>query len=209
MVLGSPREAMAQVIESTSVGRVAEHVVTSREVQIYRLLDEALRASSPADLRRLRGLELIPLDSPTFVQEVGRALLERAIYLESQAFDIGRVKVVDIPGSLELVTQRLTGSQTWSGLQASQEELRELLEVKLKATEFVRFRTDSSLVLITDAEAKAYFEAHRHRFGDLPFSDFKENIKRALGAQHMERRLADWFEVLKTKYEVQNYLVGL
>ncbi len=194
------------VIVSVSVGQVGSQVLTSRQVQLNRFVDQAQRASGPQGRARLHAMSLLAIDSKEFSQEVDRALLEKAIFLESEAFDITRVKRVDIEGALQVVRERLAGVEAFEGLGATEQELRELVEIKLKAQEFVRFRTDSSLVLITDAEARAYFEANRNRFGDLPFSDFVENIKIALGAEHMQRRLADWFEVLKTKHEVQKTL---
>ena len=68
---------------------------------------------------------------------------------------------------------------------------------------FIQFKTDSSLVPVTDEEAKAYFEKNKGRFGNLPFERFKVNIKRFLIRRQVDSRLKDWFDVLQRKYKIK------
>ncbi|MNY60610.1 hypothetical protein D3C86_1971860 [compost metagenome] len=60
--------------------------------------------------------------------------------------------------------------------------------------------------IITDQEAQAYYDKNRIKFGSMPFSNFKENIKTFLAQQQLEERLRSWFEVIKRKYKVRNLL---
>ena len=83
-------------------------------------------------------------------------------------------------------------------------ELRAQIKRKLQAKKFINFKADSSVVPVTDEEAERYFKENRSKFGAMPFENFKENIKTFLARQQVDRRLRDWFEVLRNKYKVRN-----
>ena len=91
-------------------------------------------------------------------------------------------------------------------LEVQPAETKKAIQRKLRAKKFIRFKADSSVVPVTNTEAREYFDNNRLKFGDLPFENFKENIKAYLSRQQVEQRLRDWFEVLQNKYKVKNAL---
>lgn len=192
----------APSVISTTAGLVNDHVVTSREVEINFLLEKALNPKT----KGLSNLQPPPLSSREFIKEVNSTLLEWMVHLEAESFNSAQLKIEEIEQAENSVKARLKNNARWRKLQVGKQELRSLLSRKLQAKKFIRFKADSSIVPITEAEAKKYFEDNRLKFGDLPFENFRENIKAFLLRQQVDRRLKDWFEVLRSKYNVRNYL---
>jgi hypothetical protein len=132
-----------------------------------------------------------------------------AIALEAENFDVVQVapdRLVDAENLLRKKTKELT---LWRDLQISEKEWRAGLKRKLQAKEFVKFRSQSSVLPVADSEALKYYNENRLKFGDLPFENFKENIKSFLSRTQVERRLKEWYEVLMSKYQVKNLLAGI
>lgn len=187
---------------SKVVGTVSDKVVTSREVRLNYILERAVSGagtgSVPADV-----------DSEAFRKEVSQVLLEWMVYLEAQAFalaDIGpeERRVADEKVSVLLKnSESLSGS--WKTLAPTAAERDQLLLRKLRAKKFIRFKTDSSFVTVTDREALSYFQKNRVKFGSLPFEKFKESIKTFLSQQQADERLKEWFRILQKKYQVRHF----
>jgi len=77
---------------------------------------------------------------------------------------------------------------------------------KLRANRFIKYKSNSSYVQVSDEEAREYFEKNRLKFGTLDYDNFKNNIKKFLSKKNAEDRLRDWLEVLKKKHKVKNIL---
>ncbi len=181
---------------------VKGEVITSRQVQIQNLLELALEKKS-ADMK------ILPLDSKAFAKVVQDTLLEAAIALEARNFNVVQVPDEDLARLEKRVMPLLKKSAAWSKLQVTPQELRSGLAQKMQAKKFVEFRSKSSVLPITDAEAQKYFNENRLKFGDLPYENFKENIKAYLSRTQVERRLKDWYEVLLNKYQVKNLIAEI
>lgn len=182
-----------------TVGQVADQVITSRTVQINAGLEQAL-------YQRKGKVQIPAMNSMAFKKEVSATLLEATVFMESKNFKLAQVKNSEVNKAIADATRRLAASSTWKALEVQSSEVREAVERKLQAKKFIRFKADSSVVPVTNSEAQEYFDKNRLKFGDLPFENFKENIKAYLSRQQVEQRLRDWFEVLQNKYDVKNAL---
>ncbi len=194
----------AAEIKSTGVGFVKGEAVTSREVQIQNLLETALYTKDPKSQFRL-----LPLDSKIFAKVVQDSLLEAAVALEAQSFNVVQVTPEEVAAAEKRAQAQLRDAPAWKGLKVTQKELVRGLTRKLQAKKFVQFRAQSSILPVTDAEAQKYFNENRLKFGDLPYENFKENIKSYLGRTQVDRRLKDWYEVLLNKYQVKNLIAEI
>ncbi len=184
-----------------SVGEVAGEVVSSRAVQISSCLEQAIFKKGK--------IEIPEVSSVGFKKEVSGYLLELTVFKESQNFPVANVAATEVEKAVKEAQARLSSFELWQKLEVSPTELKANVERKLRSKRFIRFKADSSVVAVSNAEAEDYFEKNRIKFGDLPFENFKENIKAYLTRQQVEGRLRDWFEVLQNKYKVKNHLSDL
>lgn len=180
-------------------GAIDKVVITTREVTINSIIESILYsdAETPA-------LKLIHHGDPEFPQAVTAALLELIVSLEADNFKVGSPNITETQTSLEKVKSKVSAIPGWSELEVTDAELNLSIARKVKAKKFIRFKTESTQVSITDLEAKDYFEKNKSKFGNLPFSQFRDNIKSLLAKQQLDSRLREWFEVLKKKYAVRN-----
>ncbi|MBL7555339.1 MAG: hypothetical protein JNM24_05915 [Bdellovibrionaceae bacterium] len=185
------------VMVTKIVGTAADQVVTSREVQIVNLLEKGITSD--------KNLVLIAVDDPRFNVEVGQVLLEIVVQTDSNLFEFDQVSDQEFKDAVDTIQKNMAQSKEWKALQVSNSELERFLKRKLVAKRFIRVKSDSMKGFITDSEAKDYFDKNRLKFGQVPFSQFKENIKTFLSQQQLEERLKAWFEIIKKKYKVKNY----
>ena len=193
--------AVASRLITKVVGELSDRIVTSREIQINEALEQAISDKTS-------GLRIMSVKDPAFPGDVTRVLNEWAVYLEAQSFSAKPPLRAEAQKRLRAVLDVWTPRADWQSLEVSEGELREQMERKLLAKEFIRLKTDASQAPITDADASAYFKKNRLKFGNLPFEDFRENIKTFLAKQQTDRRLKEWFEVLNRKYRTRNYVSG-
>lgn len=189
---------------STGIGLIRGQVVTSREVQIQNHLEIALNEKDPAD-----HLRLLAVDSKAFAKVAQNVLLESVVSLEGQNFNVIQVSSEEISTAQKKVLKTLKESQSWKSLEVSGRELENGLQRKLQGKKFVQFRAQSSVLPVTDTEAQRYFNENRLKFGNLPFENFKENIKSFLSRTQVDRRLKEWYEVLLSKYQVKNLIAEM
>ncbi|OFZ19063.1 MAG: hypothetical protein A2Z20_05105 [Bdellovibrionales bacterium RBG_16_40_8] len=191
-------------IVSTSAGRVSDIVITSREVVINYMIEEAL-VSPDAKSQKL-ALKPQDIKSAAFIRETTAALFETAIYLEAESFSETAVSEAVVESKAQDVIRKLKTNKDWKKLEVANREIKNILRRKLRAKDFIRFKIDSVAITITDQEAQDYFDNNRLKFENLNFSNFKENIKSYLTKQQADKRLKDWFELLQSKYRVHNFL---
>lgn len=169
------------------------------------MIENALYRSKKRKSKTIR----LDEESKPFRREVTANLLEWAVYLESKGFTSSKVTKKELAMAKVRLRNGLFKSQSWLRLQVTTPEIDLVLKRKIVAKRFVRFKAESSAVTVTDEEALSYFEANRLKFGNMPFSNFKKNIKVFLGRKQMDRRLRDWFQVLQSKYKVRNFLMEI
>ena len=184
------------------VGEISDRSITSREVQINDALEQAINGAKPDALRVLSGRE------SEFSLEVTRVLHEWAVFLEAGAFAQKPIPKSEVLKTLKSALELWSARAEWKKLEASESELQSQLERKLLAREFVALKSEASQAPVTDADALAYFKKNRLKFGNLPFEDFRDNIKKFLARQQTDRRLKEWYEVLDRKYRARNFISG-
>jgi hypothetical protein len=189
---------------STGVGMVRGQLITSRQVQMQNLLEIALYDKQPKDK-----LKLLALDSTAFAKATQDALLEAVVALEAQSFNLIQVPADELQAAEKQALRVLKDQRAWKSLEVSSRELESGLKNKIQAKKFIQFRAQSSVLPVTDSEAQRYFNENRLKFGNLPFENFKENIKSYLGRNQVDRRLKDWFDVLLSKYQVKNLIAEM
>ena len=198
-----PAQPASAALVSTGVGVVrGQQVLTSREVQILQLLDTALYAQS-------KNLQLLTLDSKAFSQAVQNSLLECVVSLEAENFNVVKITAEEKEAAGKKALKVLKPTRVWKDLQVSEAEFARSLNRKLQAKKFIQFRSQSSVLPVTDADAQKYFAENRLKFGNLPFENFKENIKSYLSRAQVEQRLKDWYSLLLNKYQAKNLLAEI
>jgi len=179
-------------------------VLTSREVQALKMLDLAL--TGKVDKEALRPLAI---DSQSFAKTAQESLLELVVSIEAQNFNVVQLDAEEVARRQRQVTKLLKGQPAWVKLDITTKELETLLKRKLQAKKFIEFRAQSSVLPVTDAEARKYFDENKIKFGQLPFENFKENIKSYLSRNQVEKRLKDWYDILLNKYQVKNLIAEI
>ncbi len=198
------KRSAARVL-TRAVGEVDQHIVTSREVKINDAIEKALKAKGgEASVK----LQILDEQGKTFPAEVGKVLDEWAVYLEAKLLSTQPSGRFDVASAIQAVHEVWAHNSGWKQLDVSSEELRQMVERKLIAKEFERLKSDPQLAPVTDEDALAYYRRNRLKFGSLPFSAFKDNIKTFLIKQQTERRLSEWREVLRRKYKARNFIAG-
>lgn len=201
-----PGIVLAKVDEKKLVtmaaGQIMDEVVTSRQVNMSFFLEAALFGKKNKKLPE----SFYTIPSKEFSREVTAVLLERVVFEESKGFNIAKVSAEELKDTKSKFEKIASKNLLWKQLKVSNNELTDLIKFKLQAKKFIRFKVDSSVVPITDDEARAYFEGNREKFGSLPFENFKQNIRAYLGRKQIDKRLKDWFEVLQNKYKVRNFM---
>ncbi len=198
---GAAAFATGSRLISTNAGWVAGTVVTTREVLLNRLIEGALFPSE-----KLPVLHIQQVKSYAFIHETTSVLLEIAIAKEAAAFGATPVSKKQFNKSVRRVEKRLRNNPLWRELSPTNKEIKEIVETKLRAKNFLKFKVDAATIPVSNDEAKAYFEANKLKFENLPFANFKETIKAYLTKQRVDARLRDWFVSLRSKYHIRNDL---
>lgn len=200
-------QASAALI-STNAGRVADMMLTTREVMMTHMIEIALyKQDASAALASLK-LRADRVHERDFVRETTSALIETAIFFEADSFTSNsQVDDKAIRKLVKTAEAKLNKNKVWLELEPEPQEVFELVRRKARAKEFIKFKMDSGTIPITDKEAEDYFSNNRLKFENLPFDSFKDNIKNYLTKQQVDRRIKDWFELLQAKYRVRNYLL--
>jgi hypothetical protein len=192
------------------VGTVAGKVVTLRDIRVSALLENALYpVKKPADLGPgPSGVPAVPLEATIDSgAEISRGMIEWAVYFEAQSFKAVAPAAVELrsieQSALSALSADPAAMRLWQRLAVSEKELSEAIDRKVRAKKLVEFRSSASRVAVSDAEALRYFQKNKNRFGDRPFSQFKETIRGYLSQSQSDSRMRSWFEVLRRKHDVK------
>lgn len=182
------------------VASMTDLVITDRDVHANYILDKALFGEGK-DVQLRYG-------SSEFYGALNRLVIEWMVYREAISFGVGEVSPEDLTAAENQVQSFLKknepASLKISQLDYSKKDLAQMIERKLKANRFIKYKNNSSVVAVTDEEAREYFSANRLRFGSSEFSELKGSIKSFLSKKNSEDRLRDWFDLLKKKHKVRN-----
>jgi hypothetical protein len=187
-----------------AVGEVGPRIVTSREVRMNEAISQIVNPPA-VDVAGTKK-RIIAIDDPAFPAQVLKVLDEWTVFLEANVIGSKTADKAEAARLAKLVLDAWKGFPDWERLEASPNEIRDIIERKLAAQSLEHLKGDASLVNVSDAEALQYFKKNRLRFGNLPFENFKDGIKQALIRSQTERRLTEWRAVLRKKYRVRNFV---
>jgi hypothetical protein len=189
VLLASLTSEAARRLQTSSVAQVAHHVITSREVRMNALVDQALFGA--------------PSTAPDGATQIQSVITEWCVYLEAESFSYSTVQPSEVNERVSQVNKTLANHKEWNALGATDVEITEMVRRKLIAKGFMDFKADSSRVPVSEEEALAYYQKNQSKFGTLPFSNFKDSITKYLVQSHLESRLRNWLELLHSKYNVR------
>lgn len=194
-------------VVSQAVGQADTHVVTSREVQISWIIDKAMQVPAPKKGSPLptpnRSDWILKIEGTEFQRHLSQVLLELVVSMEAENFSIGQVPATEVQTSVAHVKEMVAGWQPWKDFEVSNTELDQMMGRKLKARNFLKFKTDTSGVRVTEKDISQYYEKNRLKFGNTPLAQVKNQIRDYLSQELLQERLKDWFEILKRKYRVK------
>lgn len=185
------------------VGAVDKRPLTSREVQANYFIDRLFyKDSKPSQ---------VDIGTEEFNSAVNRLIVEIIVFEEAVNFGVATVSEQEVQADLKrikgLIQSKPALRGKWQEFGYTDPQLKEMIDRKLRANKFIKYKSNSSYVQVSDDEAQEYFNRNRIKFGSVDFDSFRPNIKRFLAKKNAEDRLRDWFEVLRKKYKVKN-LVG-
>lgn len=194
--------SLAATVVTQTVGQVSDQVITSREVQISMVIENILFPSKEP----VKGLVEIRPGQVAFRGAVTSVLLESVLALEAENFSVANVSESELATDLLRIEKVVSGKAYWTSLEVSSAELKRLTVRKLTAKSFLKFKTNSMTSIVTDQDVQVYYDKNRAKLGGMPFESFKENIRTFLAQQQLEERIRSWFEVIKNKYKVRNFI---
>lgn len=192
--LATENAQAAPELFSKVVASAGDQIITSREVVLNRIIENLIFSKKTEPL-----------------EDVTSVLLEWIVFLEAKSFNYSDLGPSEIKINEKSLTQKLAGSpydSLWKKLSPSAKEVEEMLDRKMRSKKFIQFKISSTRIPVTDAEALSYFQTHKNRFGDAPFSQFKEQIKTVLAKQQSDDRIKDWFALLQKKHKVRKISSG-
>jgi hypothetical protein len=204
MKISSAKTTSTELV-TQAVGQVDTHVITSREVQISWILDKAMQVPTGKKTVSMteRSAWLLPAMGAEFQHHLSQVLLEWVVSKEAENFSIAQVSADDVRTSMAHVKELTAAWPFWKTLEVSSAELEQMMTRKLKARNFLKFKTETSGVRISEREVKEYYDKNRLKFGNTPLEQVKGQIREYLSREQTQGRLKDWFEILKRKYRVK------
>lgn len=203
----TPVPAAPAVTVMRAVGQVGDEVLSSRDVILAGVIENWLYAIQDRPSETLRKAEkqawFLELDSPAFRAQVSRVMIDMMINKEAENFAVSEVDQMELQ---KLSTRMMIDFATlpeWKRWSPDIAEVQLVLRRKMRSRAFLEFKSEGASRMVTDEEARQYFEANRSKFGPYPFAQFKNNIKEVMARDRVDARLKDWFEILKKKYRVR------
>jgi hypothetical protein len=189
------------VLVTKSAGRVMDHVVTTREVLINSLIEDVLyRPKAP------RAIHAVSMKDRAYLRETSAVLLEWAIYYDGKTEKQVNISDKEVDLAIKRAEKTLRKNQAWQEAMVESSELRDVIIRKLKVKSLIDAHMALFTPVITDSDAKNYFEENKYKFSNLQFESLRPNIKAFLQKEQSDERMREWFELLQIKYKVRNFL---
>lgn len=188
---------------SMAVAQVGGHIVTSREVYLFYALNQLIDSETLDN-------KVLNIESDEFAREIRHTLQDWCVFLEAKAFQAVPVFEEDVQEIMNKIIVKKWMQNPWQKqYEYSSREIRENLIRVMQARQLMQFRSQASSIPISDSDAQKYYEENRFKFGDSKFDSVKDNIKSFMAKTQSEKRMHDWIELLKAKYQTKNYISGL
>jgi hypothetical protein len=218
LLLASEPQDKKKIVSAT-VGQVGAAVITSREVQIAHVLVQWFllnshrvnskqvsgRVEQKANQGKLAKPSLVIPEYPSevFAKALTQVILENVVANEAENFSVAQVNPEEIKQWAQVIQADFSNWGAWKSLDVTDGELESQISRRLRSQYFLRFKTESTGIKVSDSEIQDYYQRNKVRFGNLPLESFKESIRSYLTQARLEDQLKDWFEILKRKYRVR------
>lgn len=202
-IICGPCSLWAETSGSFVVGRVGPSgdsvVVTSREIRIEwhvaAVMDEDL------DL-----LNRFPSEgSSVFNAMVDQLLDEWCIYLEANQFNQFEVAEEVLGATLRDIRPKLDRIKSWRSLQVTSSELQKIIRRRLRVEKMIRFKLEVGHAPVSDSELRQFYEVNKKDFPKGNFGSHREAIRRTIEKEQEKKRIAEWIQILRTKYKVRKF----
>lgn len=186
-----------------AVAQVGEHIITSREVYLFYAINQLIDGQG-------FDTKVLNIESDEFAREIRNTLQDWCVFLEAKAFQAVPVFEEDVQKYYsELIVKKWMQNPWQKQYEYSTRELRDNLIRVMQARQLMQFRGQASSIPVSDSDAQKYYEENRFKFGEAKFDTVKDNIKSFLAKSQGEKRMRDWIELLRAKYQTKNYISGL
>jgi hypothetical protein len=186
------------------VASIEKTIITNRDVEVGSIVDDLLY--NEGVYRPLK------YGTEDFASHLNRLLIERMVNTEADVFGVAKVSEKEVEETTQSIKDKIQKNpvikERWAALEIKESQLKELVGRKLKANRFIKYKSNSSYVQVSDDEARDYFNKNKLKFGTEEFDSFKATIKNVLGRKNAEDRLRDWLDVLRKKHQVKNLVSG-
>ena len=146
---------------------------------------------------------LRPLGSETEALVISQLIVETLLVLDAEQFSISQVPEAELLEQQTGFQKVVESTSLWKEGRFSSAEVKQLIQKKLRARQYMQFLTDSTQFLISDQQVQDYFQRNRTKFGPFPLADFQDSIRKKLKQELQEEKLRDRIESLRKKYKVR------
>ena len=192
----------AQELINQSLARIRGEVVSIRDVQIHASLQQILYTAQEANSAALRAKI-----APARVQkDLGNYILERVIFLEAEALELAPLNSGEWKkewSKLQSSLKAKSYSEALGDLQVEDSEWEMFLKQKLRARAFIRLKRQNAKVLVTEKEINEYMQQNQVKEEQRQDPNLRQRVRSFLGNKQGEKQLLEWFELLRSKYEVK------
>lgn len=199
--------APTSLLKLRAVGQVGDQIVSSRDVILSGVIEQWIYAIQDRPSETLRRKEkeswFLELDSQAFREQVSRVMIDLMINMEAENFAVSEVDQLQLAKQSTRLMIDFAVLPQWKRWSPQISEVQIILKRKLRSRAFLEFKSEGSGQLVSDEEAREYFQANRAKFGPYPFEQFRKSIKEVMARERVDQRLKEWFEVLKKKYRVR------
>lgn len=177
----------AKILVATQA-QVKGHVITSREVEIHKLVNDSLGGP----------LENFKEDSP-----LEHVIKEWLLFYEASSFYNTKVSQKEAARNVQKLNKKF--SLQLKKLSVQTKELKSKVLRRLEADRLYSFKKKASVLPVTLGEIETEYTQNRIRYGNLSFDEAKNQIRQNKVQSNLEKRLNQWFRVLEKKYKVQRF----
>jgi len=187
---------------SATVAQVGTQVITSRDITIASAIDYWSRMKLDKK-KRNRAEAFAKVNSENFKNQLSLVILDYLVLFEAESFAIGQISVETVRQQAAEIADYFSEVKEWKALQVKNLELESAVSRTLRAKNFIKYKTETMGLLITDQEVKEYYDKNRLRFGGVEMDKIKESIREYMSQKELESKLKDWVQALKKKYHVR------
>ncbi len=194
--------------KSNTVAKVGDQVLTSRDVEILSVIENWFSYSNSKGSGKKEKLGeqtdwFVTPSSPAYTKQLNALVAEHLILLEDENFSVAKVSLADVQKTTKSLLDDVKTWERWALLEVSESELERNIQRHLRTKQFLKLKMESMGMLVSDEEAREYFEQNKKDFNNLPFETFRESIKEILANRDVQTKMKGWFDVLRKKYKAK------